>query len=243
MAYHDTHFHLDLIQSPEKVAEEIENNRIYTIAVTNSPSVFFYTEKIASNKKYIRAALGLHPELAAERHKEVDMFLKLISKTKYIGEIGLDNSNKAPSDYQLQKKVFSQIINACADEGDKILTIHSRKASKDVIDIVGAKFPGKIILHWFSDNLKELERAIDFGYYFSINYNMIHSSNGRRIIDRIPIDRLLIETDGPFTKINGQLSTPISASLITEELVKYKNFRSEEFEKENLHENFIRLLK
>jgi TatD DNase family protein len=244
MRYHDTHFHLDLILEPEKVADEIERHQVYTIAVTNSPSVFLFTEKIALNKKFIRAALGLHPELAAERHKEVYLFNELIDKTRYIGEIGLDNSNKSPSDYQRQKEVFEKLISVCAEKGDKILTIHSRKAAKDVLDILGKDFPGKVILHWYSDPLKYIEVAVERGYYFSINYPMLQSKNGKRIIESIPLDRILIETDGPFTK-NGQKEfVPFMVPLIFEDLFFLKReFKSLDSFEKSIKRNFENLIK
>lgn len=235
MRYHDTHFHLDLVSDPEKVADQIEQHQIYTIAVTNSPSVFFFTEKIASNKRFIRSALGLHPELAVERYNEVEQFSQLIDRTRYIGEIGLDNSNKSLSNYQKQKKVFEKIVSICADKNDKILTIHSRKAAKDVIDILGDNFPGEIILHWYSDSLKHIEIAIDRGYYFSVNYPMLQSKNGRKIIEMIPLDKILIETDGPFTKKQDKIFTPLMTPLILEKLYLHKN-------KSDSKESFLKAL-
>jgi TatD DNase family protein len=204
--------------SPEETARLIEQQKIYTIAVTNSPTVFFYTEKLASDKKYIRPSLGLHPELVAERYTEVNQFVQMISRTRYIGEIGLDNHNKVPADYKLQKKAFEKIVLACADAGEKILTIHSRRAARDIIDIVGPSFPGKIILHWYSDTEAQLQKAIKNGYYFSINHPMLHSKTGEEIIKKIPIERLLIETDGPFTKRGDELFTPLMAGDIQKEL-------------------------
>lgn len=199
MKYHDTHFHLDLMSDPEKVADEIEKNQVYTIAVTNSPSVFFFTEKIASERKFIRPSLGLHPELAAERYKEVEQFSSLIDRSRYIGEIGLDNSKKSPRDYQKQKEVFEKLITICADKGDKILSVHSRRAAKDVLDILGKNFPGKVILHWYSDSLRHVEAAADRGYYFSFNYKMLQSQNGQQILNRVPKNQILLESDAPFT--------------------------------------------
>ncbi|WP_236979695.1 Qat anti-phage system TatD family nuclease QatD [Membranihabitans maritimus] len=244
MRYHDTHFHLDLMSEPEKVANEIERQQVYTIAVTNSPSVFFFTERVTSNKKFIRAALGLHPELAAERHKEIAKFSELIDKTRYIGEIGLDNNNKSPSDYQKQKKVFEKLISVCADKGDKILTIHSRRAVKDVLAILGDEFPGKVILHWYSDPLRHIDVAIDRGYYFSINYPMLQSKNGKKIIDSIPLERILIETDGPFTKNENQEFVPSMVPIILENLFSLKReFKSLDSLKKTIHRNFENLLK
>jgi len=243
MRYHDTHFHLDLVSDPEEVANQIEQQQVYTIAVTNSPTVFFFTDKIASNKKYIQAALGLHPELAAERFKEVDQFKQLIGRTRYIGEIGLDNSNKTMEDYQKQKLVFEKLISICADKGDKILTVHSRKAAKDVLDILGDTFPGKVILHWYSDPIKHIEIALERGYYFSINYPMLLSKNGKKIIESIPLDRILLETDGPFTKKQNKVFTPLMTSIICEKLylLKGKN-ESFEFFQKSIYGNFEKVI-
>lgn len=244
MRYHDTHFHLDLMSEPEKIANEIERQQVYTIAVTNSPSVFFFTEKITSNKKFIRAALGLHPELAAERHKEVVQFTELIDKTRYVGEIGLDNSNKSPSDYRMQKEVFEKLISVCADKGDKILTIHSRRAAKDVLDILGNGFPGKVILHWYSDALRHIEVAVDRGYYFSVNYPMLQSKNGKKIIESIPHERILIETDGPFTKNGNKEFVPSMTPMILENLFSLKReFDSLDSFEKTIKRNFENLLK
>lgn len=243
MRYHDTHFHLDLVENPEKVADQIEKHQVYTIAVTNSPSVFFYTEKITAHKRFVRPALGLHPELAAARSNEVDQFIDLIDRTRYIGEIGLDNSNKTAQDYQIQKKVFEKLISACADRGDKILTIHSRRAAKDVLDILGDNFPGKVILHWYSDPMKHINIAVDRGYYFSVNYPMILSKNGKRIIDSIPLDRILVETDGPFTEMSKQVCTPIASPIITNQLAKYLAVQQDVNKvKEIIQKNFKTLL-
>jgi TatD DNase family protein len=110
--------------------------------------------------------------------------------------------------------VFEKIISSCNDAGNKVLTVHSRRAEKEVISIIGQAFSGKVILHWYSGGLKEIEQAIVNGFYFSINYAMTQSENGRKIIDHIPIERILLETDGPFIKVNHRPSTPLVVNLI-----------------------------
>src|SRR5690606_31942578 len=124
--------------------------------------------------------------------------------TRYIGEVGLDNSNKTPNDYFTQRHVFEKIINTCADQTGKILTVHSRKAENDVINVIGNNFPGKVILHWYSGSIGNLEKAIEYGYYFSINYPMTQSESGKKIVRRIPIDRILLESDGPFISLESK---------------------------------------
>ena len=59
---------------------------------------------------------------------------------------------------------------------------------------------GLPILHWFSGTPAEAARAVDYGCWFSINPSMAASANGLKIIDAIPIERMLTESDGPFAK-------------------------------------------
>jgi len=238
MLLHDTHFHLDLCPNPEGMVLEIENAKIYTIAVTNAPSVFFYTQKITRNSKYVRAALGLHPELAAERKNEITQFIELVNETRYIGEIGLDNQNKTTADYSIQKEIFKKILAACADKKDKILTVHSRKASTDVISMIGNNFPGKVILHWYSGGIKELETALKNGFYFSVNYPMTISESGKRIIERLPNDRILLESDGPFTSLKKNTFTPTMTEYILKRIVTLNQSLTQQL----LLENFSNLL-
>ncbi len=202
----DTHFHLDLWSSPGQILGLIEKSKVYTIAVTNTPSVFNYTHSLTKNCKYTKPALGLHPELVFERHGELPLFHQLLSNTRYIGEIGLDYSGNDMSVQKLQRDVFESIIDGCAKSSDsKVLTVHSRRAEKDVIDIIGGSFPGKAILHWYSGSLRELRRAIEFGFYFSVNSAMVKSKSGRKLITNIPLERILTESDGPFILENNRM--------------------------------------
>ena len=94
----------------------------------------------------------------------------------------------------------------------KILSVHSRRAEKECIEIMG-DFPGKVILHWYSGSMYILKNAVERGYYFSINHQMILTNNGRKIINQIPMSQILIESDAPFT--NG-LSAKYSLSFMKE---------------------------
>lgn len=198
----DTHFHLDLHKNEKLITTEIEKNRIYTIAVTNAPSVFFHTKILCENSKHIRAALGYHPEIIGVRPNEIELFKNEIQATRYIGEVGLDNSSANSTFYDKQKKIFSKIVEWCDIQGNKILTIHSRKAVNDVLQILGESFNGKVILHYYSGTLNNLKIAINRGYYFSVNFKMTQTKSGKEIISQIPIERILSESDYPFLE-NG----------------------------------------
>lgn len=236
----DTHLHLDLYQDYHKIIEEIENNSIYTISVTNAPSVFKKTCEITQGCKFIKTALGFHPELAKQRYHEIESFAEFISETKYIGEVGLDFSNATNEEKTAQKKIFERILSLCIKHPRKILSIHSRKAVEDILGLLGSKFPGIIIFHWFSGSLNSLKQAIQRGFYFSINIPMLSSISGRRIVEEIPLHRLLLESDGPFVTIDGRPVRPLDNRLVIEKIAKVKNLDIEETD-HILTDNFRKL--
>ena len=214
----DAHCHVDLYPDYAALIEETETARIYTIAVTNTPSVFRHCLALTEGKRFIRTALGLHPQLVRERHSELALMSDLLGQTKYVGEVGLDFVTQDDQERALQLRVFSEILEKCADVGNKVLTIHSRRAAAEVVDMIGSSYPGKIILHWYSGSPKVLERAISYGFYFSINTSMINSAKGREIVKQIPRDRLLTESDGPFVKANGRSARPSDMVRVIEGL-------------------------
>lgn len=193
---YDTHFHLDLQQSRESVLSEVADNEIYTVAVTNLPPLY---EKLSKeiNNKYIRIALGFHPELIGQYQKYIPDMWRLLPNTRYIGEVGIDlKTGKETKNIQLS--FFEELVHRCNIIGNKILTVHSRAAASEVISIIGDNFNGKIILHWYSGTKQNQERAISNEFYFSVNHAMLNSESGRKIIANIPDDKILIETDSPF---------------------------------------------
>lgn len=204
----DIHCHIDMYSDPASVAEEAETNWIYTVAVTNLPSAFSKVESLLSGMRHVRPALGLHPQNAYRYHYEMEQMWRLLDRTSYIGEIGLDYSTPDSANRQIQRYVFGQILNRCSSAGNKILSIHSRCASADVISAIGPGFPGKVILHWFAGSKRELEQAISYGYHFSINPAMARSKRGASLVAAVPPDRLLTESDGPYVKVNRRQARP-----------------------------------
>lgn len=213
MSWVDFHCHIDLYDSLGEVIREVESARVYTVAVTNVPSRFQVVNSKMAGFKYVRAALGLHPQLAFRHFHEVNLFRRLLPQTRYIGEVGLDGTERVGEIWERQRSVFECIIDWCAAAGDKIITVHSRRAERDVINIIGENFPGTVIMHWYSGGTRELERCIEQGFYFSVNPAMIRSRRGRLLIACIPKDRILTESDGPFVRIGKRPSRPLDVQF------------------------------
>lgn len=223
---YDTHFHLDLQKDRTTAIREIEEHQIYTIAVTNLPDLYRKeSSDIAS--KYIRFALGFHPELVHQYKNQIPLMWELLSDARYIGEVGLDFVDVTHKSEQLA--FFSELIERCRYDSNKIITIHSRKAVQQVLDIIGNNFRFKPILHWFTGSNGELLKAIEKGFYFSINKSMMNTKKFQSMLALIPKERLLFETDSPF------ISSPYSHH---ETLAKINQLIKENKENVNMWNNF-----
>ena len=178
MRLYDTHFHLDLQKNVKAAIEEINANKIYTIAMTNLP-VLYEKEKQQYDSPYIRTALGFHPELIGEYKKYIPLMWEKLSEARYIGEVGLDFTDKT---YQAdQVSFFSELVQRCRKDENKIISIHSRKAEREVLDVLDDAFSFKAILHWYSGDESLLNRAVKMGCYFSVNGNMLKSRKIRNL--------------------------------------------------------------
>ena len=163
--------------------------------LTNLP-VLYEKEKQQYDSPYIRTALGFHPELIGEYKKYIPLMWEKLSEARYIGEVGLDFTDKT---YQAdQVSFFSELVQRCRKDENKIISIHSRKAEREVLDVLDDAFSFKAILHWYSGDESLLNRAVKMGCYFSVNGNMLKSRKIERMLEIVPKNRILLETDSPF---------------------------------------------
>lgn len=217
----DFHCHLDLYPDHLGAIAQCERDAIYTLAVTTTPKAWARNYQLASATKYVRAALGLHPQLVESRASELALWKELVGETRYVGEVGLDSGPRYFRSLEQQKQVFGEILDRCADLGDRILTVHSVRSVRAVMDAIEARVPrtrGKIVMHWFTGSPAEMRRAIDLDFYFSVNRAMLDSEKHRALVAAIPLDRLLTETDGPFTQTSGRPAHPSDVALTVVEL-------------------------
>jgi TatD DNase family protein len=222
----DFHCHLDLYPDLEVAIAKAEAARIYTLTVTTTPKAWPRNYQLTRGTRYVRAALGLHPQLVAERAGELTLWERHLPETRYVGEVGLDAGPRFYKSLDAQEQVFRAVLERCAEAGGKILTVHSVRSAPMVLDMVERHLPrdrGVVVLHWFTGSKAEARRATDLGCYFSVNAEMTRSNRSRALVADLPMDRLLTETDGPFTQINGRPTEPIDARVATEAIARVRN--------------------
>ena len=209
MEFFDSHSHYN----DEKFDEEREQilEEIYKAGVTK---VIVAGYDINSSKKavdlskkykYIYAICGISPNDIAETENEIKQQIEQIEKiaqsTKIvgIGEIGLDyywnKENK-----ELQKKAFINQIKL-ADKMDLPIIIHSREAVMDTIQILKENTPKrKGVFHCCPLNIELVKEGLKLGFYISLAgpITFKNSKNADEIIQMIPLEKMLIETDSPY---------------------------------------------
>ena len=189
------------------------------LSVTTTPNAWKGTRALAGSGDQIETALGLHPQIAHERLSELPIFDQLLRQVRYVGEIGLDGAPEFRQNWQSQITVFEHILAACSQAGGRIMSLHSRRASAAVLDLLEA-FPdaGIPVLHWFSGSFRDLDRAIELGCWFSVGPAMLNTKRGRLIVERLPRQSVLTESDGPFARVRGKPLMPWQVDLAILEL-------------------------
>lgn len=222
----DFHCHLDLYPDHEMAVARAEAAGIYTLTVTTTPKAWPRNLDLTRGTRYVRAALGLHPQLVAERANELPLWERYLPETRYIGEVGLDAGPRFYKSLKTQKRVFRTVLERCAEVGGKILTVHSVRSVPAVLDMIEQHLPqdrGLVVLHWFMGSRKEAKRAEALGCYFSVNIEMIRSERGRTLVANMPTDRILTETDGPFTHTDGRPTEPADSKVTVDAIARVRN--------------------
>lgn len=227
----DFHCHLDLFPDPVSAVSAAEIAEIYTLTVTTTPRAWPRNYELTHKTKYVRAALGLHPQVVAERAAEIDLWEEYLPQARYVGEVGLDAGPQHYRSFDLQKQVFTRVLQKCSEARGKILSVHSVRSAAVVLDLIESHLPqgrGQAVLHWFTGSKSELRRGIELGCYFSINATMMRNERGCEVVTSIPADRLLTETDAPFTRIADRPSEPSDVTITVDALATLRHLSSEQ---------------
>jgi len=182
----DMHAHVDTAISPASLREL---NAVVFVA-TKSPTDA--EAGIRRHDEYTVWGVGTHPGLVrVQKAFDASTFAALVGRTPYVGEIGLDGKSRV--DMQHQSETFDSVLRIL-DAYPRVASIHSYRATAEVLDVLGGHHRRGLILHWWLGTPAQTRAAVDLGCYFSIN-----PSSARRtdVLRDIPPSRVLTETDHP----------------------------------------------
>ncbi len=223
----DTHCHLNFQIFKGRVREVIEGAKKAGVEKMIVPGTDLETSKkaveLAEKYQEVYAAVGIHPHHARIKNLELRIKnkLKALARNKSvvaIGECGLDYYQYQKTKYkdykindqfkQKQKEVFKIQIDL-ARELKLPLIIHNRKASEDILEIIGNWKPARPaggleignfngVFHCFEGDEKLLTWGLKHNFYFGITGNVTYNEKIKQSIRKIPLKNLLTETDTPY---------------------------------------------
>ena len=249
----DSHCHIPVLGDEIPVEDVLETARQLGVSHMLCVSVDLETYplilQLAQQHANIFASVGLHPNSDVKQEPQVDELVSLARSPEVvaIGETGLDYY-RSTGELDWQRQRFRNHIQA-AKQAQKPLIIHSREARPDVINILkeeGAEAIGGV-MHCFVDNWETAQQAMDLGFYISFS-GIVTFKNAREVQEvakKVPIDRLLVETDAPYltpVPYRGKPNLPAYVRHVAEFLAELKQ---ESYEKiaEQTSENFFHLFK
>lgn len=226
----DCHCHFDMMPLPDAYIEQREQDGNIVIGMTNLPKHFQIGQPHMKGYKYIRLSLGLHPLLSVEGKSQLSLFNELVNQTSYIGEIGLDFSCHGIASKNDQIDVLNEVLSSIRGKR-KIVSVHSRRAEKELLSLLQRYEIENVVFHWYSGPLNLIPSILEQGYYFSVSEAMFISKSGRSIIEKIPQNRVLTETDAPYNekcniiRLLGELAKIWNVSFNEAEAIVERNFR------------------
>lgn len=237
----DTHCHVDAFAEPLRVLQEATVAGIGVVAVTEDPGHYRLLRARLGNRPGVQVALGFHPlRVSSGSIREIDRFLRQLPHATWIGEVGLDFSRAGRETRDHQLRVFDALL-AEAQVRARPLTVHSRGAHNEVVDRLIDAGARRVVLHWYTGSIAAAELGIDGGFYFSINPAMLRSQRIAAVLSRLPRDRVLLESDGPYATDRGQSVEPATLPRALEQLARRWDCALSEVE-DTLRTNYRQLL-
>lgn len=217
----DTHCHLDLAPLSEDVNGAISRAKLAGIvqAITVGVSVESsrMNVQLANQHPMLFASVGIHPhEADTVRDEHIQEMTSLAADPRVvaIGEVGLDNY-RVHSSQDNQKRIFKAFVDM-AHQTNLPLIIHCREAYDELLDILSenkAYSTYRGVLHCVSGPVEYLKEALALGFYASFAGNVTFPSakDLQALIEHVPDDRLLVETDSPYLApqvVRGKTNEP-----------------------------------
>ena len=196
----DSHCHLNYLQSASKALERARNCGVKGIlCIGVDEAGIDEVLAIAQTHDDVWASVGMHPQRVQQEYAWIEEKL-LTPGVVAVGETGLDyKTADSAEEHRMQLQAFEHQMDL-AERFDLPVVIHTRDAQSDTLKML-ENFPKvRGVLHCFTESWEMAERAIELGYFISISgiVTFAKAENVRAVAEKVPLDRLLIETDAPW---------------------------------------------
>jgi TatD DNase family protein len=229
----DSHCHLDF---PELAAElpmlldamaaaRVTHALCISVNLPDWPAV----HALALSHENLYATVGVHPDYPDTPEPSIDDLAERAARPKVvaIGETGLDYY-RATGDLEWQRERFRTHVRA-ARKVAKPLVVHTRASADDTLAIMREEGAGDAggVMHCFTESWHVARAALDLGFHISMS-GIVTFKNAQKLKDvarRVPLDRLLIETDSPYlapVPFRGKRNQPAYVAHVAAEIARLR---------------------
>lgn len=248
----DTHCHFDFPelagQQTELLARMAENDVIGALCAAVTLEAFPALRAMVEAQPRLLGSVGVHPDHQEGEEPDVARLVTLAENPKIvaIGETGLDYY-RLTGDLEWQRNRFRVHIRAARESG-KPLIIHTRSAASDTLRVMREESAHEAggIMHCFTEDWEVATAALDMGFHISFSgiITFRNAESLREVVRRMPLDRILIETDAPYlapVPHRGRLNQPAYVRHVAEEIARVRAMSLEEVARITT-DNFLRLV-
>lgn len=264
MGLFDVHAHLTdrrLAPQADEVVARAKAAGVTTIISNGlNPDDNEATLRLAERYDIVRPALGLYPvdavlpemlaagieyprdtEAAPPTAEAAIAWLEAhLDQAFAVGEIGLDHYWVPESLWERQEAVFRRLVRLAID-ANKAIIIHTRKAERRTLEVLLEEGATRVNWHCFSSKVKLAQQIAAAGHHLSIPANVRKAQNFQRMVERIPREQLLLETDCPYLgPVRGEVNEPANVAGTVDYIAETWTCSRAEVEQQ-LSENFERL--
>lgn len=246
-SYIDIHCHFERCPEQDALmrAEQVGVGIICTQGT--DPLTNIQSLKLGKKNAAVKTCMGLYPITALEM-KDFDIDLLLIGigqnaeHVVALGEVGMD-FKEDETQHERQKAIFTKVVKL-AQELDKPLIVHSRKAELACIELLEELGAKKVIMHCFSGKWSLAQRIIANGWYLTVPTSVTRSEQFQRYAKELPLTQLFCETDAPYLHPDKSVLTlsnePANVVASYETIARLRGMKIEDV-RDQIFENYQRL--
>lgn len=228
----DTHAHLSVEPQKSKIKDILKEANKHNVSKIINIGMYKEANQdgiiLSETYDVLYTTVGIHPSYVDEEILDVEELIRMSKHEKVvaIGEIGID-LYWTKDNLDKQKEYFIkqlEIAKIC----DLPVIIHSRNSADVILEILKTHKGVKGVMHCYSEHPELVEAFIDLGFYIGIGgvVTFKNASVVRDIAKKVPIDRLLIETDTPYLAphpFRGKENSPDKVRFVLEKLSEIRN--------------------
>jgi len=249
----DSHCHLDfpeLAQDLPQLLDAMRDARVtHALCISVDMKDWQRVHALAVAHANLYATAGTHPDHEDTEEPTVERLCELASRPKVvaIGETGLDYY-RLEGDLSWQRERFRTHLRAARECG-KPLVVHTRSAADDTLALMRSERANEAggVMHCFTESWDVASAALDLGFFISFS-GIVTFRNATALKDvamRVPLDRMLIETDSPYlapVPFRGKRNHPALVVHVAEEIARLRGMAVEEVGRVT-SDNFFRLFR